>query len=107
VNPVPSKTNTIVFPTICAGETANIEVQAAAPGITYQLRIDSDNSNVGIAVSSGPGGDVVLTVVPVTATLYNIRASNEYNCAVQLDTKGSVTIEPLPSTGEIFRRPNN
>ncbi|NJK93804.1 MAG: hypothetical protein HC905_01710 [Bacteroidales bacterium] len=107
VNPVPSKTNTVVFPTICAGETANIIVQAAAPGITYQLRLDSDNSNVGSAVSSGPGGNVILSIVPVTATLYNIRASNEYNCAVQLNTKGSVTINPIPATGEVYRKPNN
>lgn len=107
VNPVPSKTNTVVFPTICSGETANIEIQGAAAGITYQLRLDSDNSNVGTAVSSGPGGNVILQATPVTSTLYNIRASNEYNCAVQLDSKGTVTVKPVPSTGDIYRQPNN
>ncbi|MDY0199941.1 MAG: GEVED domain-containing protein [Tenuifilaceae bacterium] len=97
VNPLPLTTNTVSDPTVCVGDDADILITAAPAGIDYQLRLHSDNSFVGTAVSSGPGGDVTITVSPAVATTYNIWATNEYSCGVQLADLAIVTVNPLPA----------
>ena len=96
VNPLPAKTNAVSDPVICGGQTANIVVTAAAPGITYQLHKVSDNSVVGSPVSSGPGGDVTLPVTPLASTNYYVMATNEYTCSDQLTDIASVTVNQPP-----------
>ncbi len=99
VNPLPDDNNTVTDPTICFGQIANIIVQAAAPGITYQLYLASDDSPVGPPVSSGPGGDVLLMDAPEVTTDYYVVGTNEYNCGVQLIDFSTVTVNPLPVPG--------
>ena len=98
VNPLPSALNTVSDPSVCTNASGNVVVAAAAPGITYQLRLNSDNSNVGNAVSSGPGGDTNLPFTAGTSNVtYNVWATNEYNCSVELTDKGNVTVNNPPT----------
>jgi len=101
VNPLPSTTNAVSDPTVCAGTIANIVVTGASAGITYQLRLNSDNTSVGSPVSSGPGGDVTLPVTPIANNIYNVYATNEYSCGVQLSDLANVTVNPKPTASWI------
>ncbi|WP_320054317.1 GEVED domain-containing protein [uncultured Acetobacteroides sp.] len=96
VNPLPSAANTVSDPTICNGSSASIVITGAAGGIEYQLRLNSDNTNVGSSVSSMAGGDVTLTASPVANTVYNVWATNEYSCSVQLTDLSSTTVNANP-----------
>ncbi|MDX9729801.1 MAG: hypothetical protein RBT50_11110, partial [Bacteroidales bacterium] len=84
VNPVPPSDNTVSDPVACLNSPAQIIIYGAPAGITYQLRLNTDNSPVGPPVSSMGGGDVAITVVTSTSEVYNIWASNEYGCGVML-----------------------
>jgi hypothetical protein len=97
VNPVPDNGNTITDPTSCEGSNASMVVEGTGPGITYQLRLNSDDTEVGLPVSSGPGGDITLINNPTVTTTYNVLATNEYGCSVQLTDLAIVTVDPLPS----------
>jgi len=97
VNPLPLATNTVSDPTICSGSTASIVVTGAAAGIQYQLRLNTDNSTVGTSISSMGGGDVTLTTSPVVPTVYNVWATNEHSCSVQLTDLSTVTLKTNPS----------
>jgi len=97
VNPLPLNTFTVSDPSICYGSTANIIVYATSPGLSFQLRNNTDNSNVGSPVSSGPGGDVTINVSPVSTTVYNILATNEYGCSQQLTDLSTVSVKERPT----------
>ena len=97
VNPLPDNSNVVTDPTICEGDEADIIVESTAGGITYQLRLDSDDSYVGLSVSSGPGGDITLNASPTVSTIYNVLASNEYGCSVELSDLSNVSVDPLPT----------
>ncbi|MDX9773640.1 MAG: T9SS type A sorting domain-containing protein [Bacteroidales bacterium] len=92
VNPVPPDNNVVSDPTTCTNVTVNIVIYAAPAGISYQLRLNSDNSPVGSPVSSMAGGDVSIPVTPAATTTYNIWASNEYSCGVMLTDLAVVTV---------------
>ena len=92
VNPLPPDNNAVSDPTTCIDAPANIIISAAPAGISYQLRLNSDNSPVGSPVSSMGGGDVSITVTPAATTTYNIWASNEYSCGVMLTDLAVVTV---------------
>ncbi len=96
VNPLPSNTFTVGDPSICYGNTASILVSGTSPGLSLQLRNNTDNSNVGSPVSSGPGGDVTINASPTSTTVYNILATNEYGCSMQLNDLSTVTVYSLP-----------
>lgn len=97
VNPLPPAGNTVTDPVICAGQTASVIVQAAAAGLTYQLRLHSDSSNVGSPVSSGPGGNITLQASPSSSTVYNVLVTDENTCSIQLTDTSIVTVNALPS----------
>lgn len=97
VNPIPSIANSVSDATICNGSTASIVVTGAAAGIEYQLRLNADNSTVGTSVSSMGGGDVTLTASPIVPTVYNVWATNEHSCSVQLTDLSTVTLKTNPS----------
>jgi hypothetical protein len=101
VNPLPAINNVVTDPSICNGQTASIIIQATAAGISYQLRLNSDDSNVGTPVSSGPGGDITVPASPVVTTIYNILATNEYTCSAELTDLSTVTVNdpPVASAG--------
>lgn len=96
VNPLPSALNTVSDPLICTGSQASIVVAGADGGIDYQLRLNSDNSNVGSSVSSMAGGDVTLIASPVVSSVYNVWATNEFGCNVQLADLSNVTVKANP-----------
>ena len=82
---------------ICEGETGTITVNASQNGVSYQLRLESNDSNVGSPVA-GNGGAISFSVTPNTTTIYNILATNSTtNCAAELQDKPTVTVNPLPS----------
>jgi hypothetical protein len=97
VNPLPENNNNVTDPSICNGLPASIVVQATAPGISYQLRLNSDDSNVGVPVSSGPGGDITIPATPVVTTIYNVLATNEYSCTSELTNLSTVTVDDPPT----------
>jgi len=96
VNPVPLATIGVSGDTICPGSVAEITVHASEAGIRYQLRNDATNEPVGTPVT-GTGMDIVLSDNPQTPTLYNILATNEYYCSVQLSTKPVAAFYPVPA----------
>lgn len=92
VNPVPPSDNTVSDPAACLNSQAHIIIFGAPAGITYQLRLNSDNSPVGLPVSSMGGGDVTITIAALSSEVYNIWASNEYGCGVMLSDLANVTV---------------
>jgi hypothetical protein len=84
VNPLPPDGNAVSDPVTCAGAPASIVISGAAAGLTFQLRLNTDNTPVGPPVSSMGGGDVVLTATQAAPTTYNVWATNEYGCGVML-----------------------
>ncbi len=96
VNPLPPDNNTVSDPSVCEGETAGIIVYSAMPGLTLQLRRNDNNNPAGAPVSSGPGGDITINIVPVSTTVYNVLVTNEYSCSVQIVDLSTVTVYPLP-----------
>ncbi|WP_237274659.1 choice-of-anchor L domain-containing protein, partial [Tenacibaculum ovolyticum] len=78
--------------TICLGATATITLSSSVSGVNYQLRLDSDDSNVG-SVIAGTGGNINFNVTPIVNTTYNILASNG-TCSSELVDKPIVTVTP-------------
>ncbi|WP_043707178.1 choice-of-anchor L domain-containing protein, partial [Tenacibaculum ovolyticum] len=78
--------------TICLGATATITLSSSVSGVNYQLRLDSDDSNVG-SVIAGTGGNINFNVTPIVNTTYNILASNG-TCSSELIDKPIVTVTP-------------
>ena len=96
VNPLPNNTLNISSPSICVGENALITLESSVPGVTYQLRLDSDNSNVGAAVP-GNGSDITFSVSPATTTIYNVLATSGASCSDELINKSTVTVFDAPA----------
>ena len=92
VNPLPPNDNAVSDPITCAGAPASIVISGAAAGLTFQLRLNTDNSPVGLPVSSMGGGDVVLTAIQLVPTTYNVWVTNEYGCGVMLADQAVVGI---------------
>lgn len=96
VNPLPPDNNTVSDPSICEGQTAGIIVYSTTPGLSLQLRRNDNNNPVGAPVSTGPGGNITINVIPVSTTVYNVLVTNEYSCSVQITDLSTVTVNPLP-----------
>jgi len=96
VNPLPAINMSLSDPSICIGQTATITLANSVSGTRYQLRLDSDNSNVGSPVN-GNGGDIVFNVNPLVTTTYNVLATIvATGCEGQVTDKSTVTVNPLP-----------
>lgn len=100
VNALPDSSLLVVGPgTICPGESGDITIDFSESGFTYQLRDDSDDSNVGSPVS-GTGGSIVLPTGNLSSTsTFNIIATGvaPSNCDAELTTPVTVTVNcPLP-----------
>jgi hypothetical protein len=108
VNPQPVNTLAVSDPSICLGETANVIVTAGEAGSDYTLRLNSDNSVI-TTVHTTAAGNVTLPVTPASAgsITYNVYVTNEYSCSLQLTDLSTITINPLPVTGPMYRQPNN
>jgi hypothetical protein len=91
VNALPNATLTVTDPVVCLGSFATITVQNAQSNVSYQLRLDSDNSNIGFPVI-GDGSNSSFTITPSNSDVYNILATNSNNCSVELTDKATVTV---------------
>jgi hypothetical protein len=106
-SPLPDNTLAVSDPTICAGEDATISVSNSVVGVTYQLRLDSDDSNVG-APLPGNGGDIdfVLTSPAASAT-YNVLATvDATSCQAELTDLANLTVNELPDVSLTYGTPN-
>ncbi|MRT94529.1 hypothetical protein [Ancylomarina sp. 16SWW S1-10-2] len=95
VSTLPNQALSLNDPSICPTETASILLSNSELGVNYQLRLDSDDSNVG-ALVSGTGSDITFDVSPAVTTVYKVYAENSVSsCGVELDDKSTVTVEDL------------
>jgi len=84
--------------TVCSGTATNIQVAASENGVNYQLRDNSNNSNIG-SVVAGTGATISLPTGNLnTNTTFNILASNG-TCSVQLTTLATVNVDINPNPG--------
>src|SRR6056300_1580903 len=100
IDAIPSATLAVSDATICTGSSATITVTSSESGYSYQLRDDSDDSNIGTAVT-GTGGDITFSVSPAASTTYNVYVTNG-NCAVELTDKSTVTIDAASVGGTLY-----
>ena len=82
--------------TICSGESTSVLLENSESGVTYQLRNDADDSNVGAALT-GDGGNLLFPVSPTATTTYNIVADNGVCTEAELDNQATVTVNPSPT----------
>ena len=85
-------------PTVCSGNSTNVQVTNSQAGFTYQLR-DASNTNIGAPVN-GTGGLINLPTGSIsTTTTYNVLASGSAptNCNGQLNQTVTVTVVSTPS----------
>ena len=80
---------------ICSGDMAIITLSASEIGVTYQLRLDLDNSPVGPALN-GTGGDLNFSANPSVTTVYNVIASSGFGCVSDIIDKSTVLVMPVP-----------
>ena len=88
--------------TVCPGTGTNISVALSETGVDYQLRNDSDDSNIGSPVA-GTGGTIDLpTGNLVAATTFNLLAvRSATGCSAELTEKKTVTVATTASGGTI------
>ncbi|CAM1335044.1 conserved protein of unknown function [Tenacibaculum aestuariivivum] len=91
----PNDSLTVSDDVICSTETGAITLTNAQVGIVYQLRLDSNDTNIG-ASQVGAGADLTFNVTPKSTTIYNIYAVDG-TCNVELIDKATVTVNALPS----------
>jgi len=101
VYPAPSnKAVSVGTSPICAGESTSISVINSESGISYQLRDDNGDVNLGTAVA-GTGGDISLptgALTPAGLYTFNVLAYN-LGCQLEVPTPPlpTVTVNPLPT----------
>jgi len=83
---------------ICANTSTFIQVAASEIGVSYQLRNDATDTNVGSPVA-GTGGGISLPTGNLTATTtFNVLASNA-TCSIELTDTEQVVVNPAPNPG--------
>ncbi len=96
VNPLPVNSLAADDPAVCEGETATITLSNSESGVNYQLRLESDGSEVGAPVA-GNGGDINFQVTPDVTTVYHLMATNgATGCSAVITDKSTVAVNPLP-----------
>jgi len=82
---------------VCSGQTNSIILQNTQPGLVYQLRLNSNATNVG-AAQTGTGGTLTFSLGTLTATTaYHFLIRNTaLACAELISTVISVPVNPLP-----------
>jgi hypothetical protein len=83
--------------TICEGSSTNITVAFSEPGISYQLRNNVGNVNVGDPVNGNESTINLPTGTLTATTTFNVLATNTTTgCSVQLANTATVTVEATP-----------
>ena len=99
INPLPSITNTLTAPAICYGQNAEVTINNSdGSGTDYQLYIGSIAVSGAYYHNTTAGANVQLTVNPgpISNTVYNVVAINQYSCSLILTNTASVIVNPLP-----------
>ncbi|MCD8425870.1 hypothetical protein LNJ40_11260, partial [Tenacibaculum dicentrarchi] len=85
-------------PTICSGSEASITITSAEVGVTYQLRLESDDSEVtGASATQLLTSDLTLKVTPTATTVYNVYATKG-TCNIELTNKVTVKVNTCTTT---------
>ncbi|WBX73140.1 choice-of-anchor L domain-containing protein [Tenacibaculum pacificus] len=92
---IPNDNLTVSDDVICPTETGVITLTNTQVGVVYQLRLDSNDTNIG-ASQLGTGADLIFNVTPLNTTTYNVYAVDG-TCNVELVDKATVTVNTLPS----------
>ncbi len=96
VHPLPDARLAVVDEEICEDRVAYVELLSSVAGITYQLRNDSDDSNVGRAMR-GSGRTLrfpIFGLSTIGVYTYNILATNDdTGCSVELINKPIVEVK--------------
>jgi hypothetical protein len=91
------KTPTAQASPICSGSSTNIQIASSQSGVSYQLRNNATNANVGSAVA-GTGGTINLPTGTLSSTTtFNVLATTGTPCSVQMVNTVTVTVNPLPT----------
>lgn len=91
------KTVTAAASSVCAGTATSINISSSATGVSYQLRNNADNTNIGSPVA-GTGSDISLLTGNLAATTtFNVLATNTSTfCSRQLTNTPTVTVATTP-----------
>ncbi len=85
-----------VSTSVCAGTSTNITIASSETDVSYQLRNDADNSNIGTAMN-GNGGVLNLSTENLTAsTTFNILATRTGCTSQALNNTVAVTVLDTP-----------
>jgi hypothetical protein len=103
VRPLPlDKTVSAQVSAVCYNTGTNIQVLSSESGVSYQLRNDADNSNIGSAVI-GNGGTIDLPTGNLsTTTTFNVlatktTASPTTNCTREMSNTPTVVVDNIPT----------
>jgi hypothetical protein len=96
VSPMPSN-QTLSAADICYNQNGNVTLNSSELNVTYQLKLASDDSDVGLPVN-GTGSAIDLpTGVLTSSTSYYVNASNE-GCLLRIPSPtGTVTVVVNPN----------
>lgn len=100
INPLPAIANTINAPAICSGQNGVITVNNAdGNGTDYQLRIGAVLVAGAFYHNTVAGANIILMVNPgpLSNTTYNVVATNQFTCSVQLTITPTLGVNPLPA----------
>jgi hypothetical protein len=84
-------------PAMCSGQTNNIFLENSQPGMTYQLRLNSTNANVG-TVQTGTGGTLTFNVGTLNATtdFHFLIRNPALACSELISSIVTVPVNELP-----------
>ena len=93
-----NKTVAVASSSVCEGSGTNVTVAISVNTVTYQLRNNSGNTNIGSPVT-GTGGTINLpTGNLVVSTTFNVLATiTSSGCTAQMTNTPTVTVNPLPT----------
>lgn len=79
--------------TICYNNTADIVLASSQTGMSYQLKKQSDGTNVGSPVS-GTGGMLILNTGALTSSAVFIVVASNGSCSQQMTGQVSILVQP-------------
>ena len=84
---------------VCNGYTASVTLNNSQNGVRYQIRRNSDNSNIGAPVDGNGGTITLITTALTSTTAYYIYAYTlaPFNCSAQISNPAlTFTVSVLP-----------
>jgi hypothetical protein len=85
------------------GHSATIRQYGSEAGVSYQLRLEDGDSDVGTAKEPGGGEFLFDDVSPTSTTEYNVLATSTITgCSVQLLATATVTVTDIPLPVELL-----